>query len=109
MSWLACDGTVLASLEVADTHRTRLKGLLGRPGIEGAMLLRPARSVHTIGLRFSIDVAWCDEEMVVLRTATVGRNRITRPVWASVAVIEAEAGSFERWGLRVGDQLDISP
>ena len=69
MPWLLRDGEVLASLEVADDRRSRRKGLLGRDGIEGALLLVPARSVHTIGMRFPIDVAWLDGDLTVLRTA----------------------------------------
>ena len=58
MGWLLRDGEVLASLEVADTRAARRRGLLGRDGIDGALLLAPARSVHTFGMRFPIDVAW---------------------------------------------------
>ena len=45
-----------------------MRGLLGRDGIDGAMLLRPARSVHSVGMRFPIDVAFCDQDLVVVRT-----------------------------------------
>src|SRR5690606_17876248 len=78
VSWLLRDGTVLASLEVADTRRARRQGLLGRDGIEGALLIVPARAVHTFGMRFPIDVAWCDRDLTVLRTATLRPNRLSR-------------------------------
>jgi uncharacterized membrane protein (UPF0127 family) len=107
MSWLLRDGQVLASLEVAATRAERRRGLRGRDGITGALLLRPARSVHTFGVRFPIDVAWCDKDLRVLRVATVGRRRVTRAVRGARAVLEAEAGSFESWGLRPGDQLEV--
>jgi uncharacterized membrane protein (UPF0127 family) len=84
-----------------------MRGLLGRSGIEGAMLLRPARSVHTLGMRFPIDVAFCSKEMVVLRTTTMARHRMSLPVPRAHAVIEAEAGAFGHWNLQPGDQLDI--
>lgn len=71
------------------------------------MLLRPARSVHSIGMRFPLDVAWCDRDLTVLRVASLPRNRVTRPVVRSVAILEAEAGSFARWSLAVGDQLEL--
>jgi uncharacterized membrane protein (UPF0127 family) len=106
MSWLLRDGEVLASLEVADTRRARRQGLLGRDGVEGALLLVPAKSVHTIGMRFPIDVAWCDAELRVLRVARVPRHRITAPVPRAHAVLEAAAGSFAHWNLQVGDQLE---
>ncbi len=107
MAWLVRGETVLATCEVADTAATRSKGLLGRDGLEGAMLLRPARSVHTIGMRFAIDVAFIDREMTVCRIANLRPNRLSRPVWRARAVLEAEAGSFAQWDLRVGDVLEV--
>ncbi|MGQ0432803.1 MAG: DUF192 domain-containing protein [Microthrixaceae bacterium] len=107
MPWLLRDGEVLASLEVADRRATRRRGLLGRDGIDGAMLLVPARSVHSVGMRFPLDVAWCDRDLVVLRVARLGRHRFTRPVARAHAVLEAEAGSFARWNLTVGDRLEL--
>ena len=107
MAWLLRDGEVLASLEVADSRRARSRGLLGRSGVEGALLLRPCRSVHSLGMQFSIDVAFCDDNLQVLRVVTLPRHRLTRPVWRSRVVIEAEAGAFARWGLRPGDVLEV--
>jgi uncharacterized protein len=107
VAWLLRDGEVLASLEVAGSRRARSRGLLGRDGVDGALLLRPCRSVHTIGMRFPIDVAFCDDELRVLRVVTMRRHRVSRLVWRSRAVIEAEAGAFARWRLRPGDQLEV--
>jgi uncharacterized membrane protein (UPF0127 family) len=107
MAWLMRDGEVLASLEVADSFGARLRGLMGREGCDGAMLLRPARSVHTVGMRFPIDVAFCDRELRVVATRTMSRFRVGRPRLKARCVLEAEAGAFERWQLRPGDQLEI--
>lgn len=107
MAWLLRDGEVLASLEVADSRRARSRGLLGRSGVDGALLLRPCRSVHTLGMQFPIDVAFCDDDLQVLRVVTLRRHRMTRPAWRSRVVIEAEAGAFARWGLRAGDLLEV--
>jgi len=101
------NGEVLASIEIAGNRRARARGLLGRDGIEGAILLRPARSVHTFGMRFPIDVAFCDRDLVVLRTLTMPRHRWSRPVIRAAAVIEAEAGAFTAWELQPGDRLDV--
>lgn len=107
MAWLLRDDQVLAALEVATSRRDRMHGLLGRDGIDGALLLRPARSVHTFGMRFDIDVAFCDKDMAVVRTVSLRRSRITRPSWRGRCVIEAEMGAFERWKLRPGDVLEV--
>ena len=98
---------MLASLDVADSFTSRLKGLLGRDGIDGAFLIKPATSVHTLGMRFAIDVAFCDRELTVLDVVTMRPNRLGLPRPQARCVIEAQAGAFERWGLARGDQLEI--
>jgi uncharacterized membrane protein (UPF0127 family) len=70
-------------------------------------MLSPSRAVHTLGMRFAIDVAYCDADLRVLRVVTMPRHRLSLPVWRARSVIEAEAGSFARWNLRPGDQLEV--
>jgi hypothetical protein len=106
MAWLLREGEVLASLEVADTRSARRRGLLGRDGVDGALLIVPARSVHTLGMRFPLDVAWCDRDLTVVRVVRLAPYRLTRSVLRARAVLEAEAGSFARWNLTVGDHLE---
>jgi uncharacterized protein len=105
--WLVRDGDVLAAVEVAATRRERGRGLLGRDEFTGALLIRPCRQVHTIGMRFPIDVAFCDADGVVRRTVTLRPWRVSRLVWRSAFVLEAEASAFERWGLISGDQVEV--
>jgi len=115
VAWLLRDDEVLASLEVADTHRARARGLLGRDGVdgldglEGALLLPHTRSVHSLGMRFPIDVAYCDGDLTVIRTFRLAPHRLARPSAGVRQVIEAEAGAFARWNLVVGDRLDVRP
>ncbi len=105
--WLVRDGQVLASVEVAGSGRARRRGLLGRDGIEGALVLRPCRSVHTVGMRFPIDVAFVGRDGKVLRTLTMSRHRVGRPVPRAAYVVEAEAGAFARWALKPGDVVEL--
>jgi len=105
--WLLRDGEVLATLEVAETREERMRGLLGREGIDGAILLRPARSVHSVGMAFSIDVAFCTKDLLVLRIICLRPGRMTRPSLRGGCVIEAESGSFDRWKLQPGNRLEI--
>lgn len=107
MSWLLCDGKVMATAEVADSFAARAKGLLGRDGYEGAMVLPHTRAVHTFGMRFPVDVALCDGEMVVLGVTTLQPWRMSLPRRGTRSVVEAESGAFDRWGLRAGDRLEL--
>ena len=101
------DDVVLASLEVPTNRRDRARGLLGRDDFDEAMLLRPCRSVHTVGMRFPIDVAVCDADLVIVRVVTMRPNRISRPSWRGRAVVEVPAGTFAHWGVGPGDQLEV--
>ncbi|HEY3940864.1 MAG TPA: DUF192 domain-containing protein [Acidimicrobiales bacterium] len=105
--WLLRDGQVLASVDIADSPVERMRGLLGRSSYEGAMLLPATRSVHTLMMRFPLDVAHMTADLKVLSTSRMGRWRIGLPRPGCRCVLEASSGAFERWALEVGDQLEI--
>jgi len=107
MAWLLRDGDVLAAAELAADRRARRRGLLGRDGVTGALVIDPCRHVHTIGMRFALDVALCDRDGVVLRTCRLVPWRLAPLVRGARLVVEAEAGAFERWSLRAGDRLKV--
>lgn len=106
-TWLLRDGAVLANAEIASTYHERLRGLLGRPGYEGAFLLPRTRSVHSLGMHFAIDVAFLDRQMCVVDLISLAPWRMTLPRWRARTVLEAEAGAFERWALHIGDKLEL--
>lgn len=110
MPWLVREGEVLASVESATTHTARRRGLLGRDGIDGVLHLR-SRSVHTVGMRFPIDVATCiplgGERFRVVRVRTVVPWRVTRPSLRASVVFEAEAGMLRSSGVAPGDVLEV--
>ena len=71
------------------------------------MVLARCRWIHTLGMRFPLDVAYLDKDGVVLKTVRMNRNRVGLPVAKAKVVVEAEAGAFARWGLRVGDVVEV--
>ena len=87
----------------------RLRGLTGcrslPPGV--ALEIPRCRSVHTFGMRFPLDVAFLDEDNNVVKTVRMARHRVGWPVRGGRWVIEAEAGAFARWNLRVGDVVEL--
>ncbi|MEW1751194.1 DUF192 domain-containing protein [Streptomyces angustmyceticus] len=96
-------------VEIAASYRARTRGLLGRDGIEGALLLTPAGSVHTFGMRFAIDVAYLSRDFTVLAVRTMRPGRLGLPRLRARHVLEAEAGAMARWGLRPGIRLGVEP
>lgn len=97
-------------LEVAHSVRDRMRGLLGRDHLEPdrALWIQPCKSIHTFGMRFTIDAAFLDRDGRVLRTyPALGPSRMTRVVWRAVGVLELASGVLEASGTRAGDLLDL--
>ena len=93
--------------EIAGDRASRRRGLLGRSGMEGALVLAPCRWIHTIGMRFPIDVAFLDRDGTVLDVVTMPPGRVGRPRLGARMVVEAEAGEMERWGIEPGLRLEV--
>jgi hypothetical protein len=94
-------------VRIAASYRARTRGLLGLDGIEGALLLTPASSVHTVRMRFAIDVAYLDRRLRVLAIRTMPPGRVGRPRLRARHVLEAQAGAFARWGVTKGVTLEL--
>ena len=108
VAWLVRGEDVLCSVEVASAPAARVRGLLGRDGLEGGLLLPRCRSVHTMGMRFPIDVAFLDGDgRVVAVVAPMRPWRVGRARLKARQILEAEAGAFERWRIAVGDVLEV--
>lgn len=105
--WLLRDGEVLAAAEIAASFPARARGLLGRSGYDGALVLPRTRAVHTMGMRFPIDVAVLDRELRVLAVCHLVPWRMSLPRRGGRLVLEAESGAFERWNLQPGDALEL--
>jgi uncharacterized membrane protein (UPF0127 family) len=102
---------VATQVEIAATRRSRNRGLLGRDHLDeaAAMLLAPCTSVHTVGMRFPIDVVFVDRQGYAVKVVRNLRPwRIALSIGGS-AVIEMAAGSL-RWGqVMLGDRLYLAP
>ena len=102
---LQVDGRVVDDVELATTNRQRRKGLLGRNRLDGGLWLEPCRQVHTLRMRFAIDVAYVDRRGRVLTVRTLRPGRMGPLLLRSRSILEAEAGAFERWGLGPGSTV----
>jgi uncharacterized protein len=92
---------------LAETPLTRLRGLLGRAGLERGegILLRPASSIHMWFMRFAIDAVFLDADDRVRRIAADLRPWRVAGCRGSKAVVELAAGECARLELREGEQL----
>ena len=95
---------------VADSPWSRMRGLLGRRGLESGegLLLRPAGSVHTFFMRFPIDVVFLSRDGEVLKVAPALPAWRTAAARRAKAVLELAADEAERREIRVGTRLDLS-
>jgi uncharacterized membrane protein (UPF0127 family) len=87
------------TLYVAADRRARRRGLarLEAPAPASALLLEHCRSIHTIGMRYALDLVWIDAGGVPVRLdEAVGPWRL-RTCLRARAVIEAAAGDGARF------------
>ena len=93
---------------VAATPFRRMKGLLGRVGLDPGegLLIRPTSSIHMFFMRFPIDAVFLDRELVVRKIVPTLRPwRIA--LRGAKSVVELPAGEAVRRGVAVGDRLLI--
>jgi len=107
----ATRGCVLGGeIRYADTLFLRMRGLLGTDGLaEGEGLwIHPCSSIHSIGMRYEFDALFLGPGMkVVGQYERFRRNRISRVYWNARGVLELPAGTIERTGTEVGDEIQI--
>jgi protein-S-isoprenylcysteine O-methyltransferase Ste14/uncharacterized membrane protein (UPF0127 family) len=107
----ATTGTPIADrLRVADTHWTRLRGLLGTTGLEPGtgLWINPCRQVHMFGMRYAIDVVFLDRNCrIVELVSDLAPWKVSPKVTQAASVLELPAGTIARLGLRSGGTLVI--
>ncbi len=95
---------------LADTFLARARGLMFRKAMEDidGMLIKPCNSIHTFGMRFSIDVVFLNNKYEVVKVFENLRPfRMTRPYFSATQVLELKAGTLNG-RLVKGDRLEVS-
>ena len=98
-------------IAVADTSFTRMFGLLGRRSLDAGegLWITPSSGVHTLGMRFPIDVIGLDKNRKVTRLwRNLVPQRLTSITLSVRSVIELPAGAIERSGVALGDTLHMT-
>lgn len=109
-------GTVCA--EIADEALERTRGLSGRPSMHedrGMLFVFPQASVITFwmkGMQIPLDIIWIragevvgvSENVPVMENGTIATRKPKTPIDMA---LEVNAGWAQRYGVSVGDRLDI--
>jgi uncharacterized protein len=92
-------------VRLAATPLSRLTGLIGKAPSPVPLLIVPARSVHTFGMRRPIDVVFLDADLCVVKIVRALPPRRVASARGAVAALELVAGSTT---LRPGDRLALT-
>jgi uncharacterized membrane protein (UPF0127 family) len=100
-------------LSIAGTHWSRLLGLMGKdaasfPAGEGLWIV-PSRGVHTLAMKFPIDVLYLDTNKLVVH---VEQNlkpwRVARVSMRTASVLELPGNTLQSSGTAIGDEIEIA-
>jgi uncharacterized membrane protein (UPF0127 family) len=100
-------------LSIAGTHWSRFRGLMGAgtedfPPGQGLWII-PSHGVHTLGMRFSIDVAYLDSDSVVVHIEAGLKPWRVAPIRLNAdSVLELPESTLAATGTRIGDQIKIA-
>ncbi len=99
-------------LRVADTHASRFIGLLGTSAGEflagKGLWIVPCRGVHTLGMRFPIDVVYLDAKSTVIHLEQHLMPWRFAPVRLRAAsVLELPPSTVTQTATQLGDKIEI--
>lgn len=103
-------GTCLGSkIEVADSPRRRMVGLLGTTSLEPqcGLLIFPTQAVHTFGMKYPIDILFLDRKKRVVGVRKAVRPyRLTPIYWQAECVLELPVHVIDTSQTEFGDYVD---
>lgn len=101
---------IVENLFLADSFWSRMKGLMGKkdlPEDEG-LLLVPCNSVHSMFMRFPIDLLFLNRELRVIKIIDRFKPWKATPIIRDCyQVVELKAGVASIKGVTIKDELDI--
>ena len=107
-------GVLLAqNVRIANTHWTRLRGLMGTTqsafDTGQALWIVPCHGVHTIAMRFPLDLLYLDHYSTVIHLEEdVKPWRFAAVKPSAASVLELPAGTIRSSGTNVGDKVVIA-
>src|SRR5262245_9803699 len=106
-------GTSIAEhVRIASTHWSRMRGLIGASQFNfragHALWIIPCHGVHTLGMRFPLDLIYMDHFGVAVTVQTQLKPwRLASIQLRAASVLELPVGTIQRTNTAVGDQIEI--
>ena len=104
---------VAANVRVADTHWSRLRGLIGTsasefpPGV--GLWILPCHGVHTFAMGFPLDVIYLDRECAVVDVFEAVKPWRIAPVrMRATSVLELPCGTVRGSRTQAGDRIEMT-
>ncbi len=99
-------------LAVAQTHWSRLRGLLGASADDFrngcGLWIRPCRGVHTLAMRYPIDVLYLDRANIVVHViANLQPWRFAPVRLQAASVLELPSHTIAQTETALGDKIEI--
>lgn len=94
----------------ANSFTERLVGLIGRRSmdINETLWISQCNWIHTLFMRFSIDVIFVDDQLIVCDIKQNIRPwKLSSPVFKAQSVFEFSAGTISSKKVNIGDQLYV--
>ena len=101
------DQVLWSEVRMAASFLDRLQGLLGKAGLsdQQGLLLSACGSVHTVGMRFPIDIIFLDADLKVLACHSRVRPWQFKSCRGARMTLEVASGGIERHGVLSGQCL----
>ena len=90
----------------ADTFFKRLIGLMGKKDFKNCLIFTNLKdsSIHTMFMRFEIDVYFMDENKIIFEKASLKPWKFYRPKKQARYILETKKNKLK---LKIGDKLDF--
>lgn len=101
---------IVKKLSVADGFWSRMKGLMWKKDLaeDEGLLLVPCNSVHSMFMRFPIDLLFLDRELKIIRIIERFKPWKATPIFRDChQVVEIKAGVASKKGVTVKDELEV--
>ena len=104
---------IIATLKFANSYFSRLKGLMFKKKLDYVLVLKPksnlriSSSVHSLFMRFAIDLVFLDNKKKVVEVAKLSPWKFYIPKRSADYILEMKQGSIEKYQIAIGDKLNF--